>query len=46
MRRSIVWKADAPTVVSCPRCKQPKESHRVCRNCGYYAGREVLSVGE
>jgi large subunit ribosomal protein L32 len=28
----------------CPRCDTVKEPHRVCPNCGYYAGREVVSM--
>ncbi len=27
--------------VLCSHCKQPKAAHRVCGNCGYYAGMEV-----
>jgi large subunit ribosomal protein L32 len=27
--------------VLCSHCKQPKTAHRVCNNCGYYAGMEV-----
>ncbi len=45
-RRSILWKDKPPAVSSCPRCKQPKQPHRICRNCGHYAGRAVLAVGE
>ena len=30
----------------CTHCKQPKMSHRICPSCGYYGGREVLSVRE
>jgi large subunit ribosomal protein L32 len=26
----------------CSHCKQPKIAHRVCQNCGYYAGVEVI----
>lgn len=26
----------------CAHCKQPKAPHRVCLNCGYYAGVEVI----
>jgi len=29
---------------SCDQCGAPKESHRVCPSCGYYKGRQVLSV--
>ncbi|MBI1730185.1 50S ribosomal protein L32 [Candidatus Acetothermia bacterium] len=32
------------TVSSCPRCHEPKLSHRVCMNCGYYRGMEVISM--
>jgi large subunit ribosomal protein L32 len=32
--------------VTCSHCKQPKTAHRVCPNCGYYAGREVVQVEE
>jgi large subunit ribosomal protein L32 len=31
-----------PSLTPCPQCRQPKLSHRVCRNCGYYDGREVI----
>nr|BCX00761.1 MAG: 50S ribosomal protein L32 [Bacteroidota bacterium] len=30
-------------VESCPNCGEPKERHRVCRNCGFYRGRQILS---
>jgi len=29
---------------ACPRCDTVKEPHCVCPNCGYYAGREVISM--
>ena len=29
----------------CPQCRTPKRSHQVCPNCGYYAGRQVITVG-
>ena len=43
-QRAANWKAVAPTYSECPQCRQPKLPHRVCGNCGYYAGREVLEV--
>jgi len=43
-RRSNVWKIDAPTLVKCPKCGEFKTSHRVCRSCGYYNGREVIKI--
>ncbi len=42
--RAAHWKATPPTYAECPRCHQPKLPHRVCANCGYYAGRQVLEV--
>ena len=29
---------------ACPRCSAPKLPHRVCRSCGYYAGKKRLEV--
>jgi large subunit ribosomal protein L32 len=26
----------------CPQCENPVMPHRVCYNCGYYQGREVV----
>lgn len=28
----------------CPKCKKPILSHTVCRNCGFYNGKEVINV--
>ena len=42
--RSANWRAEAPTYAECPQCHQPKLPHRLCGNCGYYAGREVIEV--
>ncbi|HNX45763.1 MAG: 50S ribosomal protein L32 [Anaerolineaceae bacterium] len=30
--------------VACPNCGEPRLPHRVCPKCGYYQGREVLSI--
>ncbi|HNZ16576.1 MAG TPA: 50S ribosomal protein L32 [Anaerolineaceae bacterium] len=30
--------------VVCPNCGEPRLPHRVCPKCGFYQGREVLSV--
>lgn len=42
-RRSSVWKMDAPTLVKCSNCGGYTASHKVCGNCGYYNGKEVIS---
>jgi large subunit ribosomal protein L32 len=43
-KRAASWKAQAPTYAECAQCHQAKMPHRVCSNCGYYAGREVIVV--
>ncbi len=30
----------------CPQCHELKLPHVVCRNCGYYRGRQVRAVEE
>ncbi len=37
-------KMAAPAISECPQCHEQKLEHRVCPNCGYYAGREVLKL--
>ena len=39
-------KLKAVNVVECPRCHSKKISHRVCTNCGYYHGEEIISQEE
>lgn len=45
-RRSSVWKLDAPNLVVCPQCGELKKMHRLCGNCGYYKGREIVKKDE
>ncbi len=42
-RRSNVWKMTAPELVRCPQCGEYKRPHRLCTNCGYYNGRQVIA---
>lgn len=42
--RRTHWKLTMPNLVECPQCHAPKLPHRVCRECGYYKGKEVVSV--
>ncbi|HEX2052662.1 MAG TPA: 50S ribosomal protein L32 [Actinomycetota bacterium] len=42
--RKAQWKLSVPGRSTCPQCHAPKASHRVCGNCGYYDGREVVEV--
>ncbi len=34
----------APKLVPCPNCGEPRLPHRVCPNCGYYKGRQVVET--
>ncbi|OQX89807.1 MAG: 50S ribosomal protein L32 [candidate division Zixibacteria bacterium 4484_93] len=45
-KRRTHWKITVPTVQECPHCHQLKLAHRICPNCGYYNGRQVVSVKE
>ncbi|MFO0092711.1 MAG: 50S ribosomal protein L32, partial [Gemmatimonadaceae bacterium] len=38
----------APAIViqSCPQCGSAKRPHRVCAECGYYAGEQRVAAQE
>lgn len=40
--RRAQWKVDSPNLQICPQCGAYKESHRVCKECGYYRGVKVI----
>ena len=42
MRRAN-WKLSMPGITKCPKCGAIILSHRVCKNCGTYAGKEYIS---
>jgi large subunit ribosomal protein L32 len=42
--RRSQWKAQAPTLVTCARCKEKRLAHTACPTCGTYAKRRVLDV--
>ena len=42
--RRAQWKASAPTLASCKRCKQAKLPHVACPTCGTYNDRQVIPV--
>jgi large subunit ribosomal protein L32 len=43
-RRKAQWKLEAPPIVECPRCHEPKAPHRACPSCGYYRTRQVIKT--
>lgn len=38
------WKIGNVTMAVCAQCHQPKQPHRLCSNCGYYRGKEVINT--
>lgn len=44
--RRSQWRLTQVTLVECPKCHASMRPHRVCPNCGTYAGREVIAVEE
>ena len=45
-RRSSVWKLEAPALVKCGSCGEPKRTHCMCPECGMYKGRLVKQKAE
>ena len=43
-RRSNVWRIAAPALSKCTQCGALKMPHRVCPECGYYKGKEIVKV--
>lgn len=37
-------KAAVTATKPCPQCGAPQRPHRVCPSCGYYRGRQVITV--
>lgn len=35
---------EAPAKSTCPQCHEVKLPHRVCGNCGFYNGKEVIET--
>lgn len=33
-------------IAYCSHCEQPVIPHRVCSNCGFYKGREIVKAAE
>jgi large subunit ribosomal protein L32 len=45
-KRRTHKKLTSPTLSLCPQCHEPVLTHHVCPHCGFYKGREVVSVEE
>ncbi len=43
LRRSH-FKLEVTGLITCPHCGAMIRSHRVCPNCGFYGGKEIVHV--
>lgn len=43
-RRAGSFKLTLPGMMECPQCHKMKLAHRVCKNCGYYDGKQIVNV--
>lgn len=41
-KRRTHYKAEAPTLGKCSNCGSAVIFHRVCPECGYYRGRQII----
>ena len=44
--RSRSHKKQLVGTVPCPECSEPHTPHRVCKACGFYKGRQVLTISQ
>lgn len=42
-KRRAHWKVSMPGMTECPQCGAVKLSHRVCKECGFYNKKQVIS---
>lgn len=43
-RKAANMKKSITGLSICPQCHEPKLPHRVCPNCGYYDGKDVVNA--
>jgi large subunit ribosomal protein L32 len=42
--RRANWKGKVVALVACNNCGAQKKPHHVCRECGYYNGKQFIKV--
>ncbi|MFZ1685007.1 MAG: 50S ribosomal protein L32 [Candidatus Zixiibacteriota bacterium] len=45
-KRRTGWKLDVPNVIECSHCHQSRLPHHICPHCGFYDGKQVITVKE
>ena len=43
-KRRANWKMAPMYFITCPKCKELMLPHRVCKNCGTYRMREIVTI--
>ena len=43
-KRRTHYKINLPAIVPCPKCKEMRLAHHVCKECGTYNGVQVLAM--
>lgn len=43
-KRRANWKMSVTSLVKCPKCGELMLPHRVCKECGSYNKREIVTV--
>ena len=43
-KRRAHWKTPVASLAKCPKCGELMLPHRVCKNCGTYNKREIVTV--
>lgn len=41
-KRRAAIKLAATSYIFCPNCHEPAFAHAVCKNCGYYKGKQII----
>lgn len=42
-KRRANWKLTVPGLIECPQCHEKKMPHRVCPECGFYKGKQIVA---
>lgn len=45
-RVASAWTISRPSFSECPQCHELKANHKVCKACGYYDGKQIISVND
>ena len=44
--RRMSQKAKSPSISYCDNCHEAVKSHQICKNCGFYKGKQLVDVSD